>query len=109
MDLIQPVRHGQFIGQPAKVKHILGKRLLLIDPCPHNIPYWSTASECRAAWFSKLATPDALKALVDSDAMKIAIPNVKVSYRTFKDAFKASLQGFPLAGLERLNEDLQDA
>jgi U3 small nucleolar ribonucleoprotein component len=42
----------------------------------------------------KLATPDALKALVASDAMKLAIPNV---------------QGFPLAGIEHLNEDLQDA
>jgi hypothetical protein len=57
----------------------------------------------------KLATPDALKALVDSDAMKVAIPNVKVRYRKFKDAFEASLQGFPLAGIEHLNEDLQDA
>jgi hypothetical protein len=57
----------------------------------------------------KLATPDALKALLDSDAMKVAIPNVKVRYRKFKDAFEASLQGFPLAGIEHLNEDLQDA
>jgi len=47
--------------------------------------------------------------LVDSDAMKVAIPNVKVRYRKFKDAFEASLQGFPLAGIEHLNEDLQDA
>ena len=57
----------------------------------------------------KLATPDALKALVESDAMKVTIPNVKVRYRKFKDAFEASLQGFPLAGIEHLNEDLQDA
>ena len=57
----------------------------------------------------KLATPDALKALVDSDAMKAAIPHVKVRYRKFKDAFETSLQGFSLAGLEYLNEDLQDA
>jgi hypothetical protein len=57
----------------------------------------------------KLATPDALKALVDSDAMKVAIPHVKVRYRKFKDAFEASLQGFSLAGLDLLNEDLQDA
>jgi hypothetical protein len=57
----------------------------------------------------KLATPDARNALMASDAMKIAIPNVKVRYRKFKDAFEASLQGFPLAGIEHLNEDLQDA
>jgi len=57
----------------------------------------------------KLATPDALKALVDSDAMKLAIPHVKVRFRKFKDAFEASLQGFSLAGLDHLNEDSQDA
>ena len=57
----------------------------------------------------KLATPDALKALVDSDAMKVAIPNVKVRFRNFKDACEASLQGFSLAGFEHLHEDLQDA
>ena len=58
----------------------------------------------------KLATPDALKALVDSDAMKAAIPNVKVRFRKFKDAFETSLQGLSLAGIElNLNEDLQDA
>jgi 5,10-methylenetetrahydrofolate reductase len=57
----------------------------------------------------KLATPDALKALLDSDALKVAIPHVKVRYRKFKDAFEASLQGFSLAGIEHLNEDLQDA
>ena len=53
----------------------------------------------------KLATPDALKALVDSDAMKVAIPNVKVRFRKCKDTFEASLQGFSLAGFEYLHED----
>ena len=57
----------------------------------------------------KLATPDALKALVDSDAMKAAIPDVRVRFRKFKDAFEASVEGFSLAGLEHLNEDLNDA
>ena len=57
----------------------------------------------------KLATPDALKALADSDAMKVATPNVKVRFRKFKDAFEASLRGFPLAGFEHLHEELQDA
>ena len=57
----------------------------------------------------KLATPDALKALVASDAMKVTIPNVKVRFRKFKDAFEASLQGFSLAGFEHLHEDSQYA
>ena len=56
-----------------------------------------------------LATPDALRAIVGSDAMKVAIPNVKVRFRKCKDAFEASLQGFSLAGFEHLNEDLQYA
>jgi hypothetical protein len=63
----------------------------------------------------KLATPDALKALMDSDAMKVA--NMKVRFQKFKDVFESSLQsfslsglqGFSLAGLEHLNEDFQDA
>ena len=57
----------------------------------------------------KLAAPDALKSLVGSDAMKVVIPNVKVHFRKFKNAFEASLQGFPLAGFEHLHEELQDA
>lgn len=57
----------------------------------------------------KLATPDALKALVDSDAVKAAIPHVKVRYRKFRDAFETSLQGLSLSGIELLSEDFQDA
>jgi hypothetical protein len=57
----------------------------------------------------KLAAPDALKALIDSDAIKAAVPNVKVRYRKFKDAFETSMQGLSLAGLEMLTEDFQDA
>jgi radical SAM superfamily enzyme YgiQ (UPF0313 family) len=57
----------------------------------------------------KLATPDALKALVDSDAVKAAIPHVKVRYLKFRDAFEASLQGLSLSGIELLSEDFQDA
>jgi hypothetical protein len=57
----------------------------------------------------KLAAPDALKALVDSDAIKAAVPHVKVRYRKFKDAFETSMQGLSLAGLEMLTEDFQDA
>jgi radical SAM superfamily enzyme YgiQ (UPF0313 family) len=57
----------------------------------------------------KHATPDALKALVDTDAIKAAFPDVKVRYRKFKDAFEASLQGLSLSGIEFLSEDFQDA
>jgi hypothetical protein len=57
----------------------------------------------------KLAAPDALKALVDSDAIKAAVPHVKVRYRKFKDAFETSMQGLSLVGLEMLIEDFQDA
>jgi radical SAM superfamily enzyme YgiQ (UPF0313 family) len=57
----------------------------------------------------KLATPDALKALIDSEAIKAAIPHVKLRYVKFKDAFEASMQGLSLSGLEFLSEDLQDA
>ena len=65
----------------------------------------------------KPAAPNTLKALVDLDAMKVAIPNVRVRFHKFNDAFEASLEGFflagwkdfSLAGLEHLNEDLQDA
>ncbi len=57
----------------------------------------------------KLATPDALKAMVDSEAIKAAAPSVKVRYRKFKDAFETSLQGLPLTDIEFLSEDLQDA
>jgi enterochelin esterase-like enzyme len=57
----------------------------------------------------KLAAPDALKTLVDSDVIKGAVPHVKVRYRKFKDAFETSLQGLSLTGLEMLTEDFQDA
>ena len=57
----------------------------------------------------QLATSDAFKALVDSDAMKVAIPNVKVRFRKCKNTFEASLQGFSRAGLEHLHEGLQHA
>lgn len=57
----------------------------------------------------KLATPDALRALMDLEAIKAAAPSVKVRYRKFKDAFETSLQGLSVAGLEVLSEDLQDA
>ena len=57
MELIQPVRQSQLIGQAAMVKHAPGKRLLLVDPYPRNNPYRLTASERRAVWFPKLSLP----------------------------------------------------
>ncbi|HSN03748.1 MAG TPA: radical SAM protein [Nitrospira sp.] len=57
----------------------------------------------------KQATPEALKALMDGEAIKTAVPHVKVRYRKFRDAFETSLQGFSLSGIELLNEDFQDA
>ena len=57
----------------------------------------------------KQATPEALKALMDGEAIKTAIPHVKVRYRKLRDAFETSLQEFSLSGIELLNEDFQDA
>jgi anti-anti-sigma regulatory factor len=57
----------------------------------------------------KHATPDALRTLIDSEAITAAVPNVKVRYRKFRDAFEESLQGLSLSGIEFLSEDLQDA
>ena len=57
----------------------------------------------------KLATPDALKALMDVEAIKVVAPSVKVRYRKFKDAFETSVQGMSLTGIDLLGEDFQDA
>ncbi len=57
----------------------------------------------------KQATPDALRTLIDSEAIKAALPHVKIRYRKFRDAFEASLQGLSLSGIEFLSEDFQDA
>jgi len=57
MELIQPTRHSQLVGQAPMVKRSLSKRLLLVDPYPRNNPYRLTASERRAVWFPKLSLP----------------------------------------------------
>ena len=57
MELIQPTRRGQLVGQAPTVKLAPGKRLLLVDPYPRNNPYRLTASERRAVWFPKLSLP----------------------------------------------------
>ena len=55
------------------------------------------------------ATPGAIQALLDGDALKSVAPYAKVRYRNFKAAFEQGLQGLSLTGLDMLNEDLQDA
>ncbi len=55
------------------------------------------------------ATPGAIHALLDGDALRYAAPYAKVRYRKFKAAFEEALQGLSLTGLDMLNEDWQDA
>lgn len=57
----------------------------------------------------KHATPDALRALLDGEALKAVMPYAKVRYRKFKAAFEASLHGLSIHGLDMLSEDFQDA
>ena len=38
MELIQPTRQSQFVGQAPMAKLAPGKRLLLVDPNPRNNP-----------------------------------------------------------------------
>ncbi len=55
------------------------------------------------------ATPRAIHALLDGEALKSVAPHAKVRYRNFKAAFEEALKGFSLTGLEMLKEDWQDA
>ncbi len=55
------------------------------------------------------ATPRAIHALLDGEALKSVAPYAKVRYRNFKAAFEEALKGFSLTGLEMLKEDWQDA
>jgi hypothetical protein len=57
----------------------------------------------------KHATPDALKALLDREALKSMLPHAKVRYRKFRAAFKTSPEEVSLNGLEILREDFPDA
>ncbi|MCZ6780595.1 MAG: radical SAM protein [Nitrospirae bacterium] len=57
----------------------------------------------------KQATPEALRTLLDGEALKTVAPHAKIRYRKFKAAFEAALQDFSLSGLEMLQEDWQDA
>lgn len=57
----------------------------------------------------KHATPDALKALLDGEALKSMMSHVKVRYRKFRAAFESSLEGIPFNGLELLSENCPNA
>ena len=55
------------------------------------------------------ATPDALRTLLDGDALKSVAPYAKVRYRKFQAAFEEACKDFALTGHEVLIEDWQDA
>ncbi|MFQ5991717.1 MAG: B12-binding domain-containing radical SAM protein [Nitrospiraceae bacterium] len=57
----------------------------------------------------RLATPDALRTLLDGDALKSVAPYAKVRYRKFQAAFEEAFKDFSLTGHEVLIEDWQDA
>jgi hypothetical protein len=57
----------------------------------------------------KHATPDALKALLDGEALKSVMPHAKIRYRKFRAAFETSLEEVSLNGLEILRDDVPDA
>ena len=55
------------------------------------------------------ATPGAIQALIDNEALNNVTPFAKIRYRKFKAAFAEALEGVSLSGLEMLKEDWQDA
>jgi hypothetical protein len=55
----------------------------------------------------KHATPDALKALVDGDALKALIPHARLRYRKFKAAFDHAVQEFAVSKASMPNEVLE--
>jgi len=57
----------------------------------------------------KHATPKALQALLDHDALKAVTPYAKIRYRKFKAAFESALSEFSMGGVEIPEEDWQDA
>lgn len=56
----------------------------------------------------KHATPEALKALLDGEALKAIMPYARVRYRKLKAAFEEALEGLSMGG-EFANELFQDA
>jgi radical SAM superfamily enzyme YgiQ (UPF0313 family) len=57
----------------------------------------------------KHATPKALQALLDHDAVKAVTPYAKIRYRKFKAAFESAVREFSVGGVEIPEEDWQDA
>jgi radical SAM superfamily enzyme YgiQ (UPF0313 family) len=57
----------------------------------------------------KHATPDALRALADGDALRAILPYAKVRYRKFKAAFEQALEGLSIDGAAPAYEEFQDA
>lgn len=57
----------------------------------------------------KQATPKALEALLQHEALKAVAPHVRIRYRKFKAAFESALSGLSVSGIEMLEEDWQDA
>jgi radical SAM superfamily enzyme YgiQ (UPF0313 family) len=57
----------------------------------------------------KDATPEALRALADSELWRGVVPYAKIHYRKFKSAFEAALDGLSIHRLSLLAEDFSDA
>jgi hypothetical protein len=57
----------------------------------------------------KQATPDALRALADGEALKTILPYAKIRYRKFKAAFEQALEGLSIDGATLVCEEVQDA
>jgi hypothetical protein len=55
----------------------------------------------------KHATPDALKALVDGEALKALLPHVKLRYRKFRAAFDHAMHKLPIANVSLPSESLE--
>ena len=53
----------------------------------------------------KHATPDAIHALLDGEALKSIMPHTKVRYRKLRAAFETLLEGASFTGLALLSED----
>ena len=57
----------------------------------------------------KDATPDALRALLDGEALKAVMPYANVRYLNLKAAFETALQELSTNGLDRLSEEVHEA
>ncbi len=56
----------------------------------------------------KNATPEALRALADSELWQAVVPYARIHYRKFKAAFEASLDGLSIHRLSLVGEDISD-